>query len=151
MFVENPEATARARADLSLVPNVVEEALRLATPTQGMFRVVKSDTTLGGVDIPKGAMCVIMFASANRDAAGFPEPDAFVPERANAKDHLAFGKGIHYCVGASLARAEAVVAVEKILTRLPDLRFGDGNDFAYEPSFILRGLKQLHLEFTPAH
>jgi cytochrome P450 len=149
LFVENPEAADRARADLSLVPNVVEEALRLATPTQGMFRVVKRDTTLGGVDIPQGAMCVVMYASANRDEASFAEPDAFVPERSNTKEHLAFGKGIHYCVGASLARAEACVAIEKILSRLPDLRFGAENTFEYEPSFILRGLKRLNLEFTP--
>jgi cytochrome P450 len=148
MLVENPEAAARVREDRGLVPNVVEEALRLATPTQGMFRKVTRDTIVGGVVMPQGSMCVLMYASANRDDAEFPDSNAFVPDRTNAKEHLAFGKGIHYCIGASLARAEAIVALDRILD-LRDLRYAPGNDFAYEPSFILRGLRRLDLEFTP--
>lgn len=149
MMVDNPEAANRVREDPSLVPNLVEEALRLATPTQGMYRRVTEDTVLGGEAIPKGSMCVLMYASANRDDLEFASGDDFVPERPNAKEHLAFGKGIHYCLGASLARAEGAVALGRILGRLPDLRYGPGNDFEYEPSFILRGLKRLDLEFTP--
>jgi len=149
MLIENPEAAARVRENRELVPNLVEEALRLATPTQGMFRKVTRDTELAGVSIPAGSMCVLMYASANRDEAMFPVPDELQPERSNAKEHLAFGRGIHFCIGASLARAEATVALDRIIDRLPDLRYAPGNDFAYEPSFILRGLKRLDLEFTP--
>jgi cytochrome P450 len=149
MLIDNPAATERIRENPRLIPNVVEEALRLATPTQGMFRRVTEDVVVGDVAIPKGSMCVLMYASANRDDAEFDAGDEFDPERSNAKEHLAFGKGIHYCLGASFARAEGAVALDRILTRLPDLRYGPGNEFEYEPSFILRGLKCLDLEFTP--
>ncbi len=150
MLIDNPEEAERARADRSLVPGVVEEALRLATPTQGMFRRVTREVAVDGVTIPEGAMCVLMFASANRDEAEFADGNAFRPGRQNSKEHLAFGKGIHYCLGASFARAEATTAIDRILTSLPELRYGPGNDFEYEPSFILRGLKRLDVEFTPA-
>lgn len=148
MLIDNPEAADRVRNDRSLVPDVVEEALRLATPTQGMFRRVTRDVVIGGVTIPEGAMCVLMYASANRDEAEFADGDDFRPGRPNVKEHLAFGKGIHYCLGASFARAEATVAIDRILTRLPELRYLPGNDFEYEPSFILRGLKRLHVGFA---
>lgn len=149
MLVDNPAAASRVRENPALVPNLVEEALRLATPTQGMYRRLTEDSVVGDVTIPKGAMCVLMYASANRDDLEFAAGGEFDPERANAKEHLAFGKGIHYCLGASFARAEGAVALGRILTRLPDLRYGPDNDFEYEPSFILRGLKRLDLEFTP--
>lgn len=144
LLATHPEWQERVRHDPSIVPNLVEEVLRLAAPTQGMFRVVTRDTMIGGVDIPAGSMAVLLYASANRDDTHFDEPDRFDPLRENARAHLSFGGGIHYCVGASLAKAETQVALRQLCERLPDFRLAD-DDLAYEPSFILRGLKRLHL------
>lgn len=137
-----------ARRDL--IPNVVEEGLRLSSPTQGMYRLVTQDVTLGGVNIPAGSKVVIMFASANRDESLFACPHEFQADRANARDNLAFGKGTHYCVGANLSRMEGNVAFEKLTSRLASVRVAEGNDLSYAPSFMLRGLKSLVVEFDPA-
>jgi cytochrome P450 len=138
------------RAHPELVPNVVEEGLRLSSPTQGMYRLVTKDVELGGVSIQKGAKLVIMFASANRDEALFGCPHEFQSDRPNARDHLAFGKGTHYCVGANLSRMEGNVAFERLTQRLAAVRVTPDNDLAYAPSFMLRGLKRLTVEFDPA-
>ena len=82
----------------------MEEVLRLVTPTANMWRVLTRDTTLGGVEIPKGSFAMLRYASANRDEAVFANPNRFDVERANARDHLGFGMGIHFCPGAALAR-----------------------------------------------
>jgi cytochrome P450 len=129
---------------------VTEEVLRLATPTQGMFRIVTKDTEIDGVPVPAGARLVVMYSAANRDPEVFDEPDGFCPARANLKEHLAFGKGIHFCIGAPLSRLEMQVAFERLGARLGDLRLAEGNDFEYHPSFVLRGLKRLDVEFTRA-
>jgi cytochrome P450 len=92
----------------------------------------------------------VMYASGNRDDAQFPEADRFDLRRANARTHLAFGQGVHFCIGAALARLEARIAFETLLARLKNLRLAAGNDFTHTPSFILRGLKALQLEFDPA-
>ena len=134
--------------DPSLIPNMIEEALRLESPVQGLFRVAKAATEIAGVKIPEGARLVVMYASGNRDEAEFPDPDRFDVRRANARTHLAFGQGEHFCIGAALARLEARVAFETLLTRMSNIRVAAGkNDFAHTSSFILRGLKELHLEF----
>jgi cytochrome P450 len=138
------------RAHPELVPNVVEEGLRLSSPTQGMYRLVTKDVELGGVSIQKGAKLVIMFASANRDEALFGCPHEFQSDRPNARDHMAFGKGTHYCVGANLSRMEGNVAFERLTQRLAAVRVTPDNDLAYAPSFMLRGLKRLTVEFDPA-
>jgi cytochrome P450 len=146
-LLESPEQLALLRADPRLVPDAVEEALRLETPTQTMFRVATRDSELSGVSIPKGARVAVLYGSANRDPAVFPDPDRFDVRRSNLRDHLAFGYGTHFCVGAGLARKEGAVALEALL-QLPGLRLAKGkNDFAHHPSLILRGLVQLHLEF----
>ncbi|HUA32160.1 MAG TPA: cytochrome P450 [Candidatus Binataceae bacterium] len=150
LLVRNPDQMKLVIDDPSLIPNMIEEALRLESPVQGLFRLAKSATEIAGVKIPEGARLVVMYASGNRDEAEFSDPDRFDVRRANARDHLAFGQGEHFCIGAALARLEARVALERLLARLPDLRIAAGkNDFAHTPSFILRGLKALHLEFKP--
>ena len=149
-LAENPALWAALRADASMISGVVEEGLRMSTPTQGMFRRVTRDTTLAGVDIPEGATVVVMFASANRDEAYFDDPDVFDPRRENLREHLAFGKGTHYCLGANLARLESTVAFEVIRERVSAIELADSNTFEYEPSFILRGLKRLDVILHPA-
>jgi cytochrome P450 len=92
---------------------------------------------------------MLRYAAANRDEAVFEDGEVFKVERPNAKEHLGFGMGIHYCPGAALAREEARIGIETLLDRLPNLRLAPGNDFAHHPSMLLRGLKSLDLEFDP--
>ncbi|WP_162941762.1 cytochrome P450 [Desertimonas flava] len=150
LLAEHPEEWRRVKADPSRVEAVVEETLRLSTPTQGMFRIVTRDVTLGGVDIPAGSRLVVAYCSANRDESLYDDPDAFDPDRANLKEHLAFGKGVHFCLGAALSRLEGKVALEELSRRLDTITLPASNRFEYFPSFMLRGLTSLDLEFTPA-
>jgi cytochrome P450 len=150
LLAENPEEWEAVRKDPSRIRNVVEETLRLSTPTQGMWRVVTKDVTLGGVEIKAGSRLVIMYASANRDEKVFTDVDSFCPMRENLGEQLAFGKGTHYCLGANLSRLEGKVCLEEIVKRLSSISLPDSNTFDYHPSFMLRGLKRLDLAFTPA-
>jgi cytochrome P450 len=150
LLAENPDEWSRLKQDPSRAPQIVEEALRLSTPTQGMFRISTKDHELGGVHIPEGARMVIVFASANRDEGLYPEPDDFDPDRDNLRDHLAFGKGIHFCLGAALSRLEGKVALEELSRRLESFSLPETNEFQYFPSFLLRGLTHLDVDIVPA-
>ena len=151
LLCQNRDQLALVRAEPALIPNMVEEAVRLESPVQSLFRLATEDTTVLDTKIPKGARIVVMYASANRDAAVFPDPDRFDVRRENAKSNLAFGRGEHFCIGVALARKEAAIAFETLLGATRDLRLSPGkNDFAHVPSFILRGLKQLAVDLTPA-
>ncbi len=150
LLCQHPEQVASLQADPSLIPNLVEEALRMESPVQGLFRMAKVDTEVGGVKIPAGSRLVLMYASANRDECVYADSESFDISRENARTHLAFGHGIHFCLGAALARLEANIAFEMLL-RLKNLRMTPGqNDLTHVPSFILRGLNQLNVEFDPA-
>ena len=151
LLIENPEQWERLCADPSRIPNVVEEALRLSTPNQGMFRQVLEDVELEGTKVPKGSTLWIIFGSANRDENYFPEPDRFDPDRDNLKEHVAFGRGAHFCIGAPLARLEGRVCLEQLAERIERLEFAPGSEFEYEPSFILRGLSKLDLRIRRAN
>jgi cytochrome P450 len=148
LLLHNPAQMAAVQSDRSRIPTLIEEALRIESPVQGLFRTAKTDVEVGGVKVPAGARLVLMYASGNRDNDKFPQAESFDVCRSNAKDHLAFGAGIHYCLGAPLARLEGKVAFEILLDRLTNIRLAPNkNDFTHTPSFILRGLKELHLEF----
>ncbi len=112
----HPEQARRLRADPSLVPAVIEETLRYDGPVQALFRGTTCEAHLGGADIPAGSTLVIAYAAANRDPAHFEDPDRFDPGR-DTRDHLGFGHGVHFCLGASLARLEARIVAETLLTR----------------------------------
>lgn len=126
---------------------LVEEALRFLTPVQSMFRITKAEAQLGEYTIPAGSLVVLVFGSANRDEAQFDDGEEFNPQRPNAKTHLAFSQGIHACLGASLARLQARIALEAIARRFGSVELAPDNDYEYEPSFMLRGLKRLDLTF----
>jgi len=143
---EHPEEWERLKHEPERIERVVEETLRLSTPTQGMFRIATCDTQLGGIDIPVGSRIVIAYVSANRDEQLFDDPDAFDPDRGNVREHLAFGKGLHFCLGAGLSRLEGRVALEELVARIDSFRLADSNTFEYFPSFLLRGLTRLDLE-----
>ena len=138
----------RLRDDPSLIDNFIEEGLRFEAPVGGLFRMAKEDTMVGETQLREGDHIWLIFAAANRDPEMFTQPDTFSVDRENARDHLAFGHGEHFCIGAMLARLEARIAVEQILERLENIRLIDGrNNFEYEDTFVLRGLKELHIAF----
>jgi cytochrome P450 len=143
---EHPDEWRRLQQEPARIPLVVEEALRLASPNQGLFRIATRDTELGGVSIPKGAAVWVMFGSANRDETVFADPDRFDPDRENLSRHVAFGKGVHFCLGAGLARLEANVALDVLTQRLDRFAVVDRDALRYAPSFVLRGLERLDLE-----
>lgn len=143
----NPELQDRVRADRSLVDGVVEEALRFEAPVGGLYRTAKVDTVVDGTTIKEGQHVWILYGAANRDSDAFAEPDRFDPARENVRDHLSFGHGEHFCIGAGLARMEGVVATNAILDNLANLRLSTEHEEAFEDSFVLRGLRTLLLDF----
>ena len=148
LLVDNPEQQQVLRREPSRVRVFINEVLRLEAPVQGLFRVVTVDTELNGVKIPKGSRIMLRFAAANRDAAKFQDPDKLDVTRHNAGSNVAFGAGIHHCIGANLAREEMVQTFEALLNRTANLAYAEGrNDFKHHPSMILRGLKRLHITF----
>ncbi|ADP83357.1 cytochrome P450 [Pseudofrankia inefficax] len=157
LIAEDPELQATLRANPEKVPNFLEEVLRTESPIKGDFRMSKCPVSVGGVDVPAGATLMIVNGAANRDPRHFDDPATFDISRANARHHIAFGRGIHTCPGAPLARAEARVAIQRLLERTSDIRLDPGlhgsaenPKYRYMPTFILRGLLFLGLEVTPA-
>jgi cytochrome P450 len=146
-LAQNPGECAKVVADPSLLKGMVEETLRLESPTNSMWRIVKHETVLGGVTLPKDSMVLLRFGSGNRDAARFEDPDRFDVARKNAHMHLAFGRGIHSCVGAMLSRKEMTVAFRRLTARLQHLRLAADNDFKHYNNLLLRGLRRLNVEF----
>lgn len=151
-LIRNPGEMAKAVAavdvgDERAILNLVEEVLRTESPTSGMWRVVLEDTKLGGVAIPKGAMVQLRYAAANRDPEKYPDPDRFDIARTNARTHLAFGKGIHMCVGNMLSRKEMALAYTELLARLTGFRIAQGHVPAWPPNMLLRGLTTLPIAF----
>jgi cytochrome P450 len=140
----NPDQLALLKANPSLMPNAIEEFLRYDSSVQMTGRVALEDIEdLGGKHIPKGESVLCLLGSANRDPAVYPDrPDRLDVTRPNVKP-LSFGGGIHFCLGAQLARIEAEVAISILLRRLPELRLDDAENPEWRPTFVLRGLKRL--------
>ncbi|WP_019586598.1 cytochrome P450 [Deinococcus apachensis] len=141
-----PEAYERVLADRELLPGTIEESLRFRSPVQSMFRVAAQDVELGGQLIPEGSPVLAWIGSANRDEAQFPNADRFDPARTPNR-HLAFGHGVHFCLGAPLARLEASIALRAVLDRLPNLRLVPGTVLDPIPSQIVSGVKRLPVHF----
>src|SRR3954447_4887403 len=138
-LLEAPERWDAVVADPALIPAIVEETLRHDTSVPFWRRMTKRAVTLGGVEIPEGATVFLWLAASGRDASLFPEPDRFDLHRANAKRHLAFGKGIHFCIGSALGKLEAQLALEELTRRFPRLRLVDGQELTFHPNISFRG------------
>lgn len=138
----HPEQLERLRADLSLIPRAIDEMLRFDTPLQLFERWVLEDVNICGVHVPKGAELGLLFGSANRDPAVFNHPDSLDVAR-DPNPHVSFGAGIHFCLGAALARMEAQILFEATLRRLPRLQLV--SEPCWKPGFIIRGLEALHV------
>jgi cytochrome P450 len=154
---DQPELQERLRAGRDLVSPFVEEALRMQSPTKVDFRLARKTTTLGGVRIPAGTVIMLCLGAANRDPRKFENPHEFRIDRKNVREHIAFGRGIHTCAGAPLARVEGQITVNRLLDRTRDIviseaKHGPPGDrkYRYAPTFLLRGLTELHIEFIPA-
>lgn len=154
---EDPEIQALLRAERDRIPNFIEEVLRVEGPIKGDFRLSRVPVRVGETEIPAGTTVMLVQGAANRDPRQFENPALFDPKRPNARRHIAFGRGVHTCPGAPLARAETRVTLERLLDRTSDIRVSEehhgpsgARKYRYLPTYILRGLTKLHLEFTPA-
>jgi cytochrome P450 len=142
-----PDQLDLLRRNPSLAPSAVEEFLRYDAPVQGTKRVMLDDVEIGGKVIPKGDQAILVIAAANRDPERFPDPDRLDITRAD-NHHLAFGFGIHHCLGAPLARVEGEIALTMLIGRFHDLQLKTDAP-AYKENIVLRGLAQLPLAFAP--
>lgn len=157
ILAENEALQERLRAQPELLGNFVEETLRMESPVKGDFRLARCPVKIGGVDIPAGTTVMVLNGAANRDPRMFEDPDTFELERTNARQQMAFGRGIHSCPGAPLARAEARIGFRRLLERTRNIRISERHHgpagarrYQYVPTFILRGLTELHIEFDRA-
>jgi cytochrome P450 len=150
-LIEHPEQMAMLRKDRSLLPNAIEEILRFDSPVQGLWRRTACPASVAGSDIDEQRAVMVRFGAANRDPRVFDDPDRFDITRSDAKNHMAFGFGVHFCVGAALARQELVSAFTAVLDRLDNIELAETLESpAHEYSVFLRPLKALPLRFTPA-
>ncbi|GAA2808792.1 cytochrome P450 [Mycolicibacterium pallens] len=156
VLAERPDLQDKLRADRSLIGNFIEESLRIESPTKVDFRLARKTTNLGGVDIKAGTVLMLCLGAANRDPRKFENPDEFHLDRKNVREHITFGRGIHTCAGAPLARVEAKVTLNRLLDRMADIAIDEtqhgpagARRYRYEPTFLLRGLSELHLTFKP--
>jgi cytochrome P450 len=156
-LTEYPELQDELRDHRDRIPGFIEEALRIESPVKADFRLARRAVKVGGVDIPPGTPVMLLNGAANRDPRRFERPAEFHVDRPNAKEHLAFGRGAHSCPGGPLARAEGRISIERILDRMRDIKLSEEHHgppgdrrFDYEPTWVLRGLHDLHIEFTPA-
>ena len=140
----------RIRADPGLIPGALEEVLRFESPQTSWRRIATRDTRLGDVEIPSGTRIFLSLGSANHDPAVFPQPDAFDIDRANAAKHVSFGHGIHFCLGARLARLEGKIAIATLAERIPSLRIAPGQRLSWSPNMTFRGPRRLLVAWDPA-
>jgi cytochrome P450 len=155
VLAEDADLQESLRANRDRIPNFVEEMLRLESPIKSDFRLALKTTTLAGVEIPAGTTMMLLPGAANRDPAHFECPAELRIDRPNARQNVAFARGVHSCPGGPLARIEGRVTIERMLDRLRDIRIDEGHhgpagnrQFRYVPLYIIRGLQELHLEFT---
>ncbi|ART68994.1 cytochrome P450 [Mycobacterium dioxanotrophicus] len=155
-IADNPGFEARLRADRSRIPAFLEETLRMESPVKSHFRMASKTTNIGGVEVPAGTTVMLLPGACNRDERKFADPNTFQPDRTNVREQIAFIRGAHSCPGAPLARAEGRISPHRILDRCSNIAISsehhgpaDNRDYSYDPTFIMRGLSELHITFTP--
>jgi cytochrome P450 len=153
---ENPEFEKTLREDRAKIAAFLEETLRMESPVKSHFRMARTTTTVGDVKVPAGTTVMVLPGACNRDERKFADPNTFSPDRPNVREQIAFIRGVHSCPGAPLARAEGRISLNRILDRMSDIAVSEDHHgpagerrYAYEPTFIMRGLSELHITFTP--
>ena len=151
---ERPDVQQALRDDRTLIPSFLEECLRTESPVKSHFRLARTATSVGGVDIPAGTIVMLLPGASNRDPEKFECPHEFRHDRRNVREHVAFARGPHSCPGAPLARSEARISFNRILDRMTDIRVDESvhgpagdRSYTYDPTFIMRGLSDLHVTF----
>ena len=147
VLADRPELWARLRGDRALVEPFIEETLRIDSPVQVLFRYSKEDVTIDGIDIPAGVPVNVAYGAANRDPKAYDRPDEFDLAREDDTHHVAFGMGIHYCLGSPLARLESKVALERLLDRYATIERGEAPAERQTAATIVRGFQHLPLRF----
>jgi cytochrome P450 len=152
LLLQHPDEMQRLRADPSRAGPVIDETLRLESPVQWLQRITLQDSEIAGAKVPKGAVLLLVWAAANRDDAKFPEADRFWPDRPGKigdriSGQLAFGHGVHTCLGAPVARLEGKIALNRLLERLPNLRLSDQNDYKHILDNNHRAPRAVHVDF----
>ncbi|UUO03455.1 cytochrome P450 [Mycolicibacterium novocastrense] len=149
-LLRHPDQLAALRADRALLPGAIEEILRFESPLNtATVRFTAAPVTIRDIEIPAGELVLIALLSANRDEQQFPDADRFDITR-NDNRHIAFGRGIHHCLGAPLARMEAEIAFDRLLSRFGDIRLASDEPLTYRPSTLMRGLHALPVVLGPA-
>jgi cytochrome P450 len=158
MLAERRDLQEQLREDHSKIPAFIEEMLRFESPIKSNFRMARRDTKIGDLDVRAGTSVLVMNGAANRDPRRFESPGEFRIDRPNILHHIAFGRGVHTCPGAPIARAEVRVSLARILDRMADIRLSESDHgptgdrrFQWDRTFLFRRLKELHLEFTPVN
>jgi cytochrome P450 len=156
IMAENTDFEKTLREDRNKIPAFLEETLRMESPVKSHFRMARTTTTVGDVKVPAGTTVMLLPGACNRDGRKFADPNVFNPDRPNVREQIAFIRGVHSCPGAPLARAEGRISLNRILDRMADITISeehhgpaDARHYTYEPTFIMRGLSELHLTFTP--
>jgi cytochrome P450 len=154
---DRPDIQQHLRDDRTRIPVFIEECLRIESPVKSVFRLVRKSTKVGDLDAPAGTTVMVSPGAVNHDPARFENPHEFDLDRKNVREHIAFSRGVHSCPGAPLARVEGRVSIERILDRLADITIDEAEHgpaadrrYTYEPTFILRGLTNLHITFNAA-
>jgi len=153
---ERPALQQQLRQERHRIADFLEEVLRLEPPVKCGFRLARVATRIGDIDVVPGTTVMLLIGAITRDPKRFEQPNELRLDRKNARDHLAFGRGIHACAGSPLARAEGRISLERIFDRTADMRISaakhgpaDARRYEYEPTYLLRGLRELHVEITP--
>jgi cytochrome P450 len=156
VIAERPDIQKLLRDDHSRIPVFLEETLRIESPVKSHFRMARTSTSIGDIQIPAGTTVMLLPGASNRDPRKFDDPNEFRVDRPNVREHVAFGRGAHSCPGAPLARTEGRISLNRILDRMCDIKISEAEHgpagarrYAYEPTWQLRGLTELHLEFNP--
>jgi cytochrome P450 len=152
---ENPEFETFLRDDRTRIPAFLEETLRTESPVKAHFRMARTSTSIGDVKVPAGTTVMLLPGACNRDERKFDEPNTFRADRHNVREQIAFIRGVHSCPGAPLARTEGRISLNMILDRMKGITISeehhglpDSRRYTYEPTFIMRGLAELHIAFT---
>ena len=156
VIAERPDIQDKLRANRDLIPGFLEESLRLESPVKTHFRLARTTTRSARCRFRPGTIMMLLPGASNRDPRKFDDPNEFQLDRKNVREHVAFGRGAHSCPGAPLARAEGRISMNRILDRMADIRISEKDArrpgerrYDYEPTFIMRGLTAVHIEFDP--